>query len=97
MWRLHAPSRFLVSYTYDHNVDYNLEHRIFRNDCSDNGQTTEVIRNDSICLDGRPSLSLYDASIIDGLLLREKLKQSIYDHDLHCPRSHSYNQYMTHQ
>ena len=67
----------LVSYRDDHNVYYNLEQSIFKIDFSDNGKITEVIGNDSIYLNGRPLVSLYGASRIDGLLLRGKLNQSI--------------------
>ena len=45
------------------------------------------IGNNSIRLNGMPPVSLNDASRINGLLLSEKLKQSIYDHDLYRPRS----------
>ena len=64
-----------------------MEQNIFRNDCRDNGQTADVIENDSIRLNGRLSMPLNDASRIDGLLFRDKLKQSVYDHDLYQPLS----------
>ena len=51
----------LVSYRDDNSVYYNLEQSIFRNDCTNNGQTSEVIGNNSIRLNEEPSVSLNDA------------------------------------
>ena len=76
---------FLVDYRDDHDVDYNYERMVFNNDCSDNGFTSEVICNDSVRPRGRLS-SLAADSRLKGLRIRDKLRQAIYDNDMHRPR-----------
>ena len=79
---------YLVDFRDEHDVDYNYENMIFLNDCRDNGQTSEVTTNDSIRLSGRPS-HMEESSRLKGLQLRDKLRQEIYNHDMHRPRKES--------
>ena len=77
---------FLVEYRDAHDIDYNFEHNVFENDCSDNGFTSEVVGNDGI----RPRMgrrsSTEEVSRQKGLHLRDKLRQAIYEHDMVRPR-----------
>ena len=77
---------FLVEYRDAHDIDYNFEHNVFENDCSDNGFTSEVVGNDGI----RPRMgrrsSTDEVSRQKGLQLRDKLRQAIYEHDMVRPR-----------
>ena len=75
---------FLVSYRDDHNEDYNYERAVYMNDCYDNGYQSEVIGNDSTRLPGRPSAD-GEASRLDGISIRDKLKQAFAQHDMHRP------------
>ena len=79
---------YLVDFRDEHDVDYNYENMIFLNDCRDNGHTSEVTTNDSIRLAGRPS-HMEESSRLKGLQIRDKLRQEIYNHDMHRPRKES--------
>ena len=61
---------------------------VFNNDCNDNGHTSEVTTSDSARLTGRPS-HMKESSRLKGLQIRDKLRQKIYDHDMHRPRKDS--------
>ena len=76
---------FLVTYRDDHDVDNNFEKTIFHNDCNDNGSTAEVIGNDNRRIPGRPSFE-GEASKTDGLLICDKFKHLLMEHDMHRPR-----------
>ena len=76
---------FLVSYRDDHNEDYNYEQRVYENDCNGNGDISEVIGNDSLRTAGRPTAEV-EASRMGGIYIRDKLKESIADHNMHRPR-----------
>ena len=77
---------FLVDYRDAHDVDYNFETDVFRNDCRDNGLTAEIIGNDN----HRPRIgrrsTADETSRQQGLRIRDGLRQAIYDHDMVRPR-----------
>ena len=74
---------FLVSYRDNHDVDYNYDKRVFNNDCNNNGSITEVIGHDLRRQTGRPSAA-GEASRRDGLLIYDKFKHILMEHDMHC-------------
>ena len=77
---------FLVDYRNAHAVDYKFESGVFQNDCMDNGLTAEVIGNDN----HRPRIgrrsTAEETSRQQGLVIRDGLRQAIYDHDMVRPR-----------
>ena len=67
-------------------VDYNFEANVFQNDCYDNGLISEIVGNDNIrARIGRRS-SAEETSRLQGLRIRDNLRQAIYDHGMQRPR-----------
>ena len=58
---------------------------VFNNDCNDNGHTYGVVCNECVRPAGRPS-NMEERSRRKGLQIRDKLRQAIYDNDMHRPR-----------
>ena len=80
---------FLVDFRDEHDIDYDYECMVFNNDCNDNGHTSEVTTSDSIRLAGRPC-RMEESSWLRGLQIRDKLRQEIYNHDMHRPRKETW-------
>ena len=87
---------FIVTYrnnTTHSKRTYAIDRSIFVNDMCDNGIFNTVVTNDTHGGEGgRPSNDERDRRI-NGLLLRDKLRDTLQDHNMHRPRKTPVIQY----
>ena len=68
-----------------------IERQVFQDELVECGVSSNVTGQDSSRVVGRPRLDERDCRL-RGLVLRDKLRKSIADHDMHRPRKNEWRQ-----
>ena len=71
--------------------EISIERTIFEDDCDDNGITSIVRGQDCLFRPGPKTTNDKD-SRLKGLILRDKLRVKLKDHDMHRPRKNDWHE-----